>query len=246
MFADIIIILILYVLLYIFFILKRRYLEDKKNRLLIQEKKLKRQGLEYDEVIETINMCKNKLMDIRNYINMCKFLLCISVLFNALKILNSRNSYYMLNEHETSDYLEEYSSIYISDIHYSIWDDLLEECLQYEIWEHQKASNNNDQMRVYYANAIAEMPDSGIPIDLKKLNQYIKELQVLGYLPKSERSLAEIDNEISEYKVKGLTVSSDLYIEELVKRIEHYQRTPSCSNSYQIGRASMDILIQKN
>lgn len=239
---------VIFVFLWIIFIIDLRHLK----RLKIKAVRIKKRYSKYDnlptnnqnkfnDAIETERLCKQKRM---YYINIIAAATIFIILLSCLKLIRSAQTSTMTIKNEVADNFQN-STFYISDIHRSIWSDLMNECLQFNIWRNQENVNDIELLTLNYANAITEMPGSGFPMNMDTVDQYVEELYFLGYLPKSERNLASIDDEILLLQENNIPISAELYLEELVKRIDSCRSNPSCSNFYQAGRSAKDVLYQK-
>ena len=244
-----IILILLFIFLFLIFLMVLHYLKKTydvavttKNKYLYKSNLSLYDQRKFDNAVNTIKICLEKKMWYKN-IMLTAF--ASLLLLSCIKIKQSIQT----NSIEFSNKVINRSQLgtlcNISDIHYSIWADLTNTVLQFNIWTQQEDTEDFKLLELNYANAISEISGSEFPIDISTANQYIEELYFLGYLQKTERDLTSIDFEIHQLQKNNFSIPDELYLEELVKRIESCQNNPSCSNFYQAGRSAKDVLYQK-
>lgn len=195
----------------------------------------------YKEIIEK---CEDKITGENKSIKIAVVISILYAFFGLCRLAFPAMSNHTIEENELAINCQNNMPCETSDIYYNIWNDLLDGPLQFYIWKEQDDIKDNKQLELNYNHTIAGSSDTAFPIDMPTINKYISVLKNLGYLPKSDKSLKEIDDEISVLKNNENFVPPELYLEELSVRIEKCQEIPSCSNFYQAGRASSDVFTQ--
>ena len=190
---------------------------------------------------EIIRKCEDKLTGELDCLKVATAFLMLYAFISLCRFAIPATSNHTIEETKSAINYQNNMPCEVSDIYYNIWNDLIDDPLQFYIWKEQDDIKDNEQLELNYNNTIAGNSNTAFPINLSTINEYISVLRNLGYLPQSGKSLTEIDNEIRTLKNSANNVPPELYLEELSVRIERCQATPSCRNYYQAGRASSDV-----